>query len=359
MRIAFYISSLSGGGAERVLCTLANQLSRENNEVHVVSLEKRKQFYQLDKEVKLHRINNTSKNRIKETINDICFIKKCVKNIKADVSVSFLMRCNLLLLLANLFNKQKVIVCDRNNPLKEHSEKVFKISNLIYARANLIVVQTNQIKTFYDKKLQYKITVQENPIDSVALHNQLEGKDMLKENTVISIGRLEQQKDFVTLIKAYSKVCKDYTDWKLKIFGVGEMQEQLNKLIIDLGCEDKILLCGHTHTPFYELSKSKVFVLSTKYEGFPNVLCEAMEAGLPCIASDCVSGPRELIQNNENGWLFEIANVDELETLLRMCMSNDMSEVGAKAKKSVERLHLDSNLKSWKDMFEKVLQNEK
>lgn len=354
MKLAFYISSLSGGGAEKVLTTIANTLAKKGNEVHVISLEKRPQFYPLVQNVNLHATDNKSSGKLLEQIKDYSFVRKCFKDIKADVNISFLMRCNLLLIVAGLLSKEKIIVCDRNNPLREHSKFGFFISNILYKRANAIGVQTKQIKSFYWKSLQSKVFVQENPIDNVALEQQLSGEVIKKENTVISIGRLEPQKDFETLIRAFSRVATEYKDWRLKIFGVGEKKEFLQKYIDDRQMTKKILLCGRTQKPFLELCRSKIFVLSTYYEGFPNVLCEAMEAGLQCISSDCVSGPRELIDNGVNGWLFKIGNDEQLAELIKKCIESSDMMIGIRAKESVKRLHLDKNISEWETIIQRI-----
>lgn len=354
MKISFYISSLSGGGAEKVLITLANRFAENNNEVHVISLEKRPQFYSVSEKVKLHKKNNTKSAGLFETVYDFRYIKKTINEIDADIAISFLSRCNLLVLLANLFNKRKVIVCDRNNPLREHSSIVFILSNLIYRRANRIVVQTNQIRGFYSKVLQKKIVVQENPLDIHSLYAQLPNKDIVQENTIISIGRLEPQKDFETLIKAFALISPKYPHWTLKIFGIGEKLDSLLKLTQSLEVDKSVMFCGRTQKPFYELKKAKVFVLSTHYEGFPNVLCEAMEAGIFCIASDCVSGPSELIRNGINGYLFQIGDVRSLSVLLEKCIRNEKETLGKSAHESVKRLYLDENMKGWEAILKEV-----
>lgn len=353
MKIAFYISSLSGGGAEKVLCTLANRLAQEDNEVHVISLEKRKQFYTLDDRVVLHKVDNAKKRGVLGGFLDFIFIKKMVKKIKADLSISFLLRTNLLLLFSNLFTKEKIIVCDRNNPVAEHSQCVFQLSNLLYKRADRIVVQTNQIKDFYDRSLQQKIFVIENPIDRNALYAQIAREELEKTDTVISIGRLEPQKDFRTLIFAFSKIMHRFPSWKLKIFGVGNMHDELRGLIHEQEADDRIELCGQTQKPFLELKKSRIFVLSSNYEGFPNALCEAMEAGLSCIVSDCISGPRELITDGVNGYLFAMGNVNELAEKMEFCMKEGPSlrELQERAKESVKHLYLENNIKIWKQFF--------
>ena len=136
MKIDFYISSLSGGGAEKVLISIATKCQELGNDVSIISLEKRPQFYKVNERVKVYKFNN------RKGIKDFFDIRKQLKRSNADVSICFLSRCNLLVLLASIFNKRKIIVCDRNNPLKEHSKIAFLISNMIYKRANKIIVQT-------------------------------------------------------------------------------------------------------------------------------------------------------------------------------------------------------------------------
>lgn len=356
MKIDFYISSLSGGGAEKVLTTLAKAFAKDGHEVSVISLEKRPQFYAVDEAVNLVKYVN-KKQGVCGMLEDVSNIRKHIKASKADVSVSFLSRCNLAVLMASMFRKGKVVVCDRNNPLKEHGKGVFLLSNLLYMRADRVMVQTEQIKGFYKKFLQKKIGVIENPLDKEVLDAQLQGEIPTREKTILSMGRLEPQKDFKTLISSFKKLADKYSEWKVKIFGVGDGKKELEELIATLGLEERVLLCGRTETPFYEMSKASVFVLSSYYEGFPNVLCEAMYAGDLCIASDCVSGPRELINHNENGWLFPIEDKDTLTKLMETCITQEaqLEHIREKAKDSVKRLYLENNLQLWKEMINEVV----
>ncbi len=360
MKIDFYISSLSGGGAEKVLTTLAKWFYEDGNDVSIISLEKRPQFYQVQDGIKVIKYNNMRYGKITGTIKDLCSIRTYLKNNKADVSISFLSRTNLLLILANLslFLKHKIIVCDRNNPKKEHSKIIFAISNLLYSFATKIGVQTKQIKSFYPKFLQEKIVVVENPIDTRTLNEQIL-ENVIREKRIISIGRLEPQKDFNTLVLSFSKIAKKYPEWHLDIFGCGEMKDQLEKIIDNLDLKKRILLKGRTQKPYYELKKSSIFVLSSFYEGFPNVLCEAMYAENLCISSNCVSGPKELIDNGVNGWLFEIGKVEELTKLLDMAIrihdSKKGEEIRSNAYNSVKRLYLDNIGNEWKKLIKSLI----
>ena len=349
MRIVFYISSLSGGGAENVLVSLAKQFEEKVNQVRVCSLEKRKQFYEVPQSVDLYRIQNSGKNKFSEFIGDFTGIRRRLKESKADVSISFLARCNLLLLLAALFSKSKIIVCDRNNPLKEHSRKVFTLSCWLYRRADKIVVQTEQIRQMYPEYLQEKLIVLENPLNTEKMDTQATKSVTQKENVIISVGRLEKQKDFKTLIKAFHNLSAKYPEWMLKIFGVGDMKQELQALIDSCGETERIVLCGHTKEPYVEMKKSKIFVLSSFYEGFPNVLCEAMYAGLPCIATDCVSGPRELIKNGENGFLVPIGDTQAMQQVMERLIQDDelRQNVGLRANKECDRLKLGYIADKW------------
>lgn len=290
-----------------------------------------------------------------EMVKDYTEIKECMARRDADVVVSFLLRCNLLVLLAGLLTKQKIIVSDRNNPIKEHSKVAFIIQNIVYHRANRIIVQTKQIKELYWKSLQRKIEVIENPVDTKTLNLQIIDTPKRK-NRIISIGRLEKQKDFSTLIRAFTKIFPRFSEWRLDIYGIGDDRTDLEKQIINNNMEDYITLCGRTDKPYKELCESSIFVLSSFYEGFPNVLCEAMYAGDLCIASDCVSGPRELIRQGKNGWLFPVGDVDALASCLGYVIEHidEMDEVRNNAMLTTERLSVDNIADKWQEIVRRV-----
>ena len=354
--IDFYISSLSSGGAEHVLVSIAEYLSNKDVDVSITSLEKRPQFYSVSDKVKLYKENNTQYGKLKEFLKDFLFIRSRWRNQRESISVSFLSRCNLLLLVNRIFRKQKLVVCDRNNPLMEHSKVVFLLSCQLYRFADAIVVQTNKIKSFYPKYLQRKIYVVENPIDYVALDAQLKGKENKKEKVIISAGRLEKQKDFFTLIKAFKESDVVNEGWILKIFGQGDMRQELEAFTRDLNLEHAVQLCGASKSLFHEMKNSEIFVLSSFYEGFPNVLCEAMYAGLSCIATDCVSGPSELISSGTDGFLVPVGDVSEMAKRIReLAYDSDLRQkMGEKAKLRTDTLSLEEVVAEWNRVFERL-----
>lgn len=348
-KIDFYISSLSSGGAEHVLKNLAEYFVSKGFETSITSLEKRPQFYDIDKSVKIYKVNNTECGKFMGAVKDFIFLNRRFRSEKNAVSVSFLSRCNLLLLISSIFCKNKLIVCDRNNPIKEHSKFVFLGSCIIYMFADKIVVQTHKIKNLYPSFLQKKIAVIENPIDMQRLSAQIEDVQNKEEKVIISAGRLEKQKDFFTLIQAFGKSNAIVSGWRLKIFGKGVMKAELEQYINNLGLQEYVELCGTTPVLFREMKESQIFVLSSFYEGFPNVLCEAMYAGLPSIATDCVSGPSELIIDGENGFLVPIQDVESMKEKINFLISNKelRNTMGDKAHQSVHYLSLDQIADIW------------
>lgn len=339
-----------------MLTNLAANFAEHDMDVSITSYEKRPQFYSVASNVKLNKYNFTNKSKLAEWLCDYRATKKYLQKRKAAVAISFLSRCNFMLILAGLFSKTKIIVCDRNNLLRKYPKYVFDVTCFLYRFADVVCVQTNEMKTFYPQYLQKKIVVLENPLDFDEMAAQCEGQSIEKENTVISVGRLERQKDFVTLIKAYKKVAELYPDWKLKIYGQGNRKDELQDLIEKENLTTSVKLCGVTHTPFLEMKKARIFVLSSFYEGFPNVLCEAMHAGLPCISTKCECGPSELITDGENGFLVDIGDIATMSEKMSLLIDDEelRNRLGRAAEKSTERLEYKTISSKWLEMIQSI-----
>lgn len=356
MKVDFYISSLSSGGAEHVLTNLATDFAEHGMDVSVTSYEKRPQFYSVSPKVKLNKFDFTKKSKLLEWISDFFETIKYLKHRKADVAISFLSRCNFMIILAGIFSKTKIIVCDRNNLLRKYPKYIFTITCFLYRFTDAIFVQTHEMKSFYPAYLQKKMVVLENPLDFEEMNKQCDGENIEKRNIIISVGRLEKQKDFTSLIKAYKKVKVKYPEWVLKIYGQGNCKEELNNLIIKEKLSDVVQLCGVTHTPFLEMKRSRIFVLSSFYEGFPNVLCEAMYAGLPCISTRCECGPSELIKDGKNGFLVNIGDIDDMAEKMLSLIENESLRIsmGKEAQKDTMRLDMKNICALWRDNINSI-----
>lgn len=321
------------GGAERVIATLSNELARNNDVVIVSLIKNRKDQYPLSKTIKRISIDKRyyedrtkiSKKIAKLSLRRLISFREILEAEKPDVVVSFLPEPTLRLMLVKRYSKIlrniPVIVSIRNDPKKEYANSLIKnaVKNL-YKNADAIVFQTEEARLFFQKIIKTKQqAIIKNPIsDNFFIKPK---KDNERKNTIISVGRLEQQKNHELLIKAFSSI-KDKRQFKLEIYGEGSLKTRLQELINDLHLNDCVQLKGQTDSIQSYLNSSKIFVLSSNYEGMPNALMEAMALGLPCIATDCpCGGPRELIKSGENGILVPLKKPEKMRQAIEELMN--------------------------------------
>nr|WP_241878977.1 glycosyltransferase [Psychrobacter sp. PraFG1]UNK05619.1 glycosyltransferase [Psychrobacter sp. PraFG1] len=166
---------------------------------------------------------------------------------------------------------------------------------------------------------------------------------------VLAVGRLTHQKDFATLIHAFKKVLKNKA-CNLIILGEGELRCELEKLIKDLNLQDNVQLPGFVNNPYAWMSKADLFVLSSIYEGFGNVLVEAMACGTPVVSTDCPSGPSEILENGRWGSLVPTNDPDSLAEAILKALNNTKfkSEL---VKKRAEDFSVDNSLSGYIAVF--------
>ena len=234
-----------------------------------------------------------------------------------------------------LFSKVPIIITERNAP---QATSLFRkvARRLLISRANNIVVQTESIKNYFPEKLKGRIRVIYNPISSVfnfasALHAE-------KMNLFITVGRLQEQKNQKLLIDAFYDFSKEYPDYRLDIYGEGELRDALQRQIEVLGLEKKVTLKGQCEHLDEVMPCAKAFVMSSDYEGMSNAMLEAMYVGLP-VVSTVVSGANEFIRNDVNGYLVRLKDKEGLTAALKkIAKSPDSAFALGKAASDIEKL---------------------
>ncbi|WP_339099811.1 glycosyltransferase [Fusobacterium ulcerans] len=169
--------------------------------------------------------------------------------------------------------------------------------------------------------------------------NTIKQKEYLKDNYIVAVGRLEEtQKDFTTLIEAYALVESKIKE-KLFIIGEGRHRKELENLVKKLKIEEKVLFMGYQSNPFPWIKNSNLFVHSSKFEGLPTVLIEAMILERPIIATDCPTGPKEILENGKSGILVSIGNKKELAEKIEKILLNQnfKNEIVENSKKNIKR----------------------
>ncbi|HAT1515904.1 TPA: glycosyltransferase family 4 protein, partial [Morganella morganii] len=197
----------------------------------------------------------------------------------------------------------------------------------------------------------------------ITIHNPIgfssEKISNVKNKRIIAVGRLEYQKGFDLLINILNTPKFKESGWALDIFGTGSQKNKLQEIITSNNIGN-IFLKGNSQDIKAEMLGSDFLVLSSRFEGFPMVLAEAMECGLPCISFDCPNGPSDIIKNGENGFLIDMNNNSLFfEKIILLIESYDLrKELSVNAKKSIKSLTLESITKSWINLLS-GLKNEK
>lgn len=346
LKICAVIHSFCPGGMERVMSELIAHFSeKENVEVHLILYGiKRDVFYSIPDSVILHKPGFEFNDSIRtlHTFRTLFYLRKKVKEIDPDTILSFGELWNSFVLLALYGLKYPVYVSDRCSPKKSLSKKHEYLRNWLYPKAKGIIAQTEKAKHLYLEKFNHpNIRIIGNPIrpvDSSSSNNE-------KENIVLSVGRLIKTKHHDKLIELFLSIARP--DWKLVIVG-GDAQKQngmerLKKLVSSKNAEDKVLLEGYREDVDSYYSKSKIFAFTSSSEGFPNVIGEAMTAGLPVVAFDCVAGPSEMIKDGENGFLIPLFDYDTFEEKLSRLINNEQLRLnmGENAEQSIKEFSVE------------------
>lgn len=315
-RIAIFINSAYGGGAERVVSILSNELNNEY-ELYVFLIDCTQKFYEYSGTI----INlGGNSNRFVFNLINACFnLNKYIRKYNIECVVSFLDFPNLI---NTIFNKScRKIISIRSqmdesiyNTLREKvklqlAKKYFKRADAVISVANEMDQSIGDI--FNIEKTKRCVIV--NPYD-LEMINEKANKEISSEvekfvkkyDTAIAVGRIDEQKDYDTLIDIFAMVHSKNSKAGLIILGKGALEEKIKDKIKAKGLNDCVLMLGIQKNPFSYMDKCMLYVSVSLYEGFPNALVEAMACGLPCIHTDCKTGPREILTMNVNG---DIQNV--------------------------------------------------
>ncbi|MDR3665990.1 MAG: glycosyltransferase [Ignavibacteriaceae bacterium] len=316
--ICFVAAGLMGGGTERDMSGLANYYCRMGIKVSILLLFKFDHFYSIDERIKIFEpdLDRSKFNKYLYSFRLIPYVRKTLKSLDPEVIFSFGEWFNPFVLLATMGLNYPVFVRDGMSPAIKFGFVLDTSKKILYRRAAGVLAQTNYAASTIRKRTNSKnVVVIPNPL------NLMDYVVQPKKNHIVTLGRLSKEKGHKFLIRAFAKI--DNQDWKLHIIGDGPVRPELEDLTKNLGLTNKVIFHGHMKDFASLLSESKIFVLPSLSEGFPNALIEAMSVPLACISSDCIAGPRDIIVNGENGILVEPANIEALTGSLNNLIKDD------------------------------------
>jgi glycosyltransferase involved in cell wall biosynthesis len=338
-KIALFVPNLDGGGAERMMVNLANAFAHKGHNTDLILARKRGPYVKLvDEKVNIIDINISFANPLL-----LFHLVRYMRLEKPIAILSAMTYPNIAILIAHFFamTSTKVVISERVT-MGVQSKNIFSLkerlkplaARLTYKKADKIVaisngVAKNLIDTIYISK--EKITTIYNPVVTNALfvNKSKPSHPFFNSNRkiILAAGRLVPQKDFSTLINAFDKIAfKD--ELYLIILGEGPLREDLNRQIESLELTQFISLPGYVENLFSYMQHASVFVLSSAWEGFGNVLVEAMACGCPVVSTDCPSGPSEILSSGKFGALVapndEYALADAISSTLACPVSSEI-----------------------------------
>jgi len=365
MKILFVIKALDDiqGGAERVLVDISSGLANKGHDVSILSFDRSggQSFYPLNKKVKRVSLgigNARGKTTISEAMARMVAIRKTTRDMNPDIVIAFMHSAFIPASFALAGTGVPVIASEHIVPDHYKNKKIeyllFILSRYFVKR---ITVLSSSIIESYSPILRSKMSVIENPVHAAKLQADPIGKQKCKK-IILNVGRLTDQKDQETLIKAFAIIADDYPDWNLRIIGEGELRDGLEDTILSLNLKTRVFLPGVTSKIEKEYQAAQIFALPSKYESFGLATAEAMAHGLPTIGFASCPGTNELIIHGENGLL--IADGDRAGNFaqgLRQLINSDTSRkaMGAAGLKTIKPFKPDTIVEKWEMLIKASL----
>lgn len=361
MKLMFVISTNTAGGAERVISILCNYFAENDDEVTLINMDEFSNFYEISDKVNIIKLEKeysnikNAKGKLKRQFLIIKAIKEKMKIIKPDIVIPFLFNSELPVIISCQDLKIPCITSVRNSPEKYPKwQRLFR--KHYYPKIAGLVLQSEKVLNFKDfKKVQNKVVIM-NPL-SVAVNY---SKPLRKKFKIISVGRLNEQKNHALTISAVCELKKEFPEITLDIFGAGELENELKQQSKNYAENNCVCFHGAVSNAILKNTDAQLFVMSSNYEGFPNALVEAMSSHIPVICTDFDTGvAKQLIGNDEFGYLIEINNKEQLKEKIRYAF-NHIEETEKKADLALiqcKNLDYHSIGNQWRDFIQKVIKS--
>ncbi len=362
MKISFIIHSLNGGGAERVMAGLASRLQQRGHAGTLITLDDgRNDRHDVDAAVMripldVMRPSHHKWQAVKNNVERILRLRKAIIDSQPEVVLSFCDVTNALTLLATRGRSIPVVVSERSDPAKQSIPWPWsKLRPRLYRSATNVIALTETSAQTLARWSRREPVVIPSAVDTAP---QIE-RDSLKptaKRMVLGVGRLEHEKGFDRLINAFAKLAPKYPDWHLRIVGEGSRRQELQRLVEAARLQGRIELPGWQRPIWPSYADADLFVLPSRYEGFPSALLEAMASGLPVVAVDCESGPRAIIRSGVDGLLIE-NNDASLAGAMDRCMGDGAlrRNLAAAATTVTERFGWDAMVTAYEQVLSKSI----
>ncbi len=302
---------------ERAIVTLANFFAEQGNDVSIINLFKTDVCFELNPAIHLiwPKLDRTRMQRFHYALRLLPYLRNEVAKVRPEVVLSFGEWFNAYVILALAGTGQRLFISNRMGPELKLGFPIDQVNRWFYRFATGIIVQTNTAREILQKKtVATKIFVIPNAVKPI----QVQSPHYKKR--IITVGRLSREKGHSILIKAFAQM--NDSKWMLDIVGDGPLRRELELIAEELGVANRVVFHGFCRDIAERLAEASIFVLPSFYEGFPNALVEAMSVPLACVASNCVAGPSDIIQQGVDGLLVSPGDVEELKNALEQLIDD-------------------------------------
>lgn len=347
VRVGLVITALGCGGAERQISHLANFLAGRGHRVGMFVLHGGQVFYPLAPAVEVFLAPSQGLSRAGRGARRLTWLRRELSSFGPQVVVSFIEVANVFALLAAP-RRVPVVVSERSDPRWHRPPALYRwLRRWVYRRAARLVVQAESYRPWAQGLVPgERVVVLPNPVlPAPAAPPGGPGR-------LVGVGRLAWEKGFDLLLDVCGRLLPRHPPWSAVIFGEGPARAHLEAQRARLGLGDRVSLPGQVVDPASLLRREDIFVLPSRYEGFPNALAEAMARGVAAVAFDCPSGPRELIRHGVDGWLVPAGDTVALEQALARLMTNpaERQRLAARAPEVTARFPAGELLGRWEEL---------
>ncbi len=351
--IIFVTLHLTDGGAERVTAELISEWARTDYKIIVVQLRPNEFSNRYDMPDGVEYIDSRlGKNRYMNMVRNIkCLVQAMRQHANAPV-LCFVKKAIWVVGIASLFTRNRIVLSERNDPNSTPPKHgmVRKLVHWSFRRADACVFQTIDARDYFPEVVKKKGVIIPNPINP-NLPKRYEGK---REKIIVAAGRLDHQKNFAMLIRAFALLHEDFSDYQLIIYGRGALEDELKKLSEHLGVSKFVDFPGFSDNIYQDMLKCAVYVSSSDYEGISNSMLEALAMGIPSVVTDCpIGGARMIIKNGVNGILVPVGDEKAMSEGIKKILSDPFfaETLGKEAYKLRSEFPIEKIAKEWLDVL--------
>lgn len=363
--ISLFIPNLQAGGAQRVAVSLVNSFASRGLRTSLIVGEGGVFQNLVSADVDILNLGSS---------RTAGCIKGLIGHLKADqpqILFSMMTHANVAAAIAHALARAKgALVLSERISFRFASQRLgdrlaVKLMPCLYRRADMVAVVSNDMEAEVAKLTGLpldRITTLYNPVVDTAFRKMVSVEDpdihpWLRKKAgpvLLAVGRLYGQKDFETLIRAFARVRSHRPAARLVILGEGELRAELEALVAALGVEDAVAMPGFAPNPYASMMRADLFVLSSRAEGLPGVLIQAMACGLPVVSTDCPTGPREILEDGKWGQLVPVGDVEALANAIDQTLANpSLPDVKARASNFEEEQVVDAYLRCFERLIAK------